>query len=217
MPSYPNPRFDPNVHAERVQHWQAGNCDERFRTTYDCLTPDSIVLDLGGYNGDFALLMNAKYGATCHVFEVNSAWCDRIRARSQGNEKIIIHPFGLAGSARREKLFLVDEGSSTFCDRSSKSEMINIDLVKASDWFESELGTAPVGLAKINIEGGEYELLEHLLDAGITHRIHNIQVQFHEDVIPDANERMRAIHDKLSATHRLTFQELFIWENWELR
>ena len=44
----------------------------------------------------------------------------------------------------------------------------------------------------------------------------NIQVQFDEDVIPNAAKRMEAIHSMLAKTHRITFQERFVWENWEL-
>lgn len=215
--SCPNADYDPQVHEERVRRWQMDNSDERLRTNYSCLDQNSVILDLGGFNGDFSFRMNAQYGATCHVFELNPVWCERIQADSRHNEKIIVHPFGLAGSTRQERLFLVGEGSSTLCDRSQESETIDTKVVRALDWFNAELENVVVDLAKINIEGGEYELLEHMIETGLTRRIKNIQVQFHEDVIPDANARMCAIHEKLAATHRITFQEKFVWENWELR
>ena len=210
-----NPDFDPQVHAERVLKWQANNSDEKFRTDYPCLNKDSILLDLGGYHGDFAFCMNAKYGATCHVFEVIPDLCEKIMQASNGNGKIIVHPFGLGRSSRQEKLFLAEEGSSTFCNRALNEHQITVELMKASDWFEKELRGKTVDLMKINIEGGEYELLEHLLEKDLVERIRNIQVQFHEDVIPNAITRMAAIQSKLSKTHRITYQETFIWENWE--
>jgi hypothetical protein len=73
-----------------------------------------------------------------------------------------------------------------------------------------------VDLMKINIEGGEYELLEHLIARGLTKRIRNIQVQFHEDVMAGAAGRMERIQSRLAETHHLTYQERFVWENWEL-
>jgi hypothetical protein len=48
-------------------------------------------------------------------------------------------------------------------------------------------------------------------------RVRNIQVQFREDVMPDAAARMARIQSALARTHRLTYQENFAWENWELR
>ncbi len=214
--AYPNPDFDPNVHDERVRRWQANDSDERFRTNYPCLSPSSVILDLGGFNGDFSFRMNAQYGSICHVFELHPAWCKRIAADPRCNDKIIVHSFGLAGTTRQERLYVVGEGSSTLCDRAQASDAIDAELVRAQDWFDSELPDTTVDLAKINIEGGEYELLEHLLDTGLTRRLRNIQVQFHEDVIRDAEVRMSAIQKRLSQTHRLTFQEKFVWENWEL-
>src|SRR5262249_51252950 len=73
-----------------------------------------------------------------------------------------------------------------------------------------------VSLMKINIEGGEYDLLENLIATGLISRIRDIQVQFHMD-IPDAERRMHAIQSRLAGTHRLTFQYPFVWENWQRR
>jgi FkbM family methyltransferase len=213
---FPNAEFDPQTHQERVQRWQQAGNDERLRTHYPTLGPDSVVLDLGGFEGDFALLMNAKYGSRCHVFEVVPDLCEGIRTRCAGNPKITVHAFGLAGSTRQEDLFLADEGSSTFADRSSTHRQIRIQLVAADEWFRKHLGTAAVELMKINIEGGEYELLEHLIENDLHKRVANIQVQFHEDVIAGAGRRMDRIHSRLAKTHRLTYQERFVWENWEL-
>ena len=211
---YPNPEFDPRRHAERVQRWQAADSDERLRLDYASLGPASIVLDLGGYNGDFAFRIHGKYGATCHVFEVVPELCDRIRAQAAGNPKIVVHACGLAGSTRDEDLYLADEGSSTFSARVDDAKLLRIHLVRASDWIREHLGSSPIDLMKINIEGGEYELLEHLLDTGLVAGIRDIQVQFHEDVIPGARARMTAIQEALARTHRITYQELFVWENW---
>ena len=79
----------------------------------------------------------------------------------------------------------------------------------------SELGTQQIDLMKINIEGGEYELLEEILSSGWVHNIKNLQIQFH-DFFPEAKGRMEAIQEKLSFTHELTYQYPFVWENWQL-
>ena len=67
---------------------------------------------------------------------------------------------------------------------------------------------------KINIEGGEYDLLDRLITTGLVGKIDNIQVQFHE-FVPNAKERMQNIQKKLSKTHTPTYQYEFIWENWK--
>ena len=45
----------------------------------------------------------------------------------------------------------------------------------------------------------------------------NIQVQFHDFIIQNAEERMINIQRKLELTHELTYQYVFVWENWKLK
>lgn len=216
--SFPNPKFDLANHERRVKKWQDAENDGKLRTNYPKLNDDSLILDLGGFYGDFAINMNQKYGAHCHIFEVIPDLCERISKAIYGNPKLHLHRFGLAKTTRAEKLFLAQEGSSIFSHRAiNKGEEISISLKDASDWLDSVIPGRIVDLIKINIEGGEYELLEHLIATGKINQIKNIQVQFHEDVIPNAQHRMESIQKDLSKTHSLTFQEIFIWENWELK
>ena len=67
---------------------------------------------------------------------------------------------------------------------------------------------------KINIEGGEYSLLEDLISNRLVANIKDIQVQFHT-FAPNALERMKNIQMELSKTHHLTYNYPFVWENWE--
>ena len=73
-----------------------------------------------------------------------------------------------------------------------------------------------VDLMKINIEGGEYDGLDKLVGTGLIKGIKSIQVQFH-DFVPDAEKRVKDIHDKLQVTHIPTYQYEFVWENWQRR
>ena len=66
---------------------------------------------------------------------------------------------------------------------------------------------------KINIEGGEYELLDRLLDTGLINIIDNLQVQFH-DHVDGAIGRMQRIQSRLGTKFNLTYQVPFVWENW---
>jgi FkbM family methyltransferase len=213
-PTYPNPRFDPERHAARVQHFHGNNLYHHL-LDFD-LTEASTVFDLGGYEGDFASNMFCRYLSTVHVFEPVPAYCVQIRQRFVRNPRVHVHEVGLAGATRDAVLYPAQAGTSMFVDRMGAGDTVTIRLVRADDYIR-ELGVTGIDLMKINIEGGEYELLEHLLDTGWAERIRNVLVQFHEEVVPDAPERMRAIHERLARTHRATFQYEFVWENWELK
>jgi hypothetical protein len=69
---------------------------------------------------------------------------------------------------------------------------------------------------KINIEGGEYELLEHLINSGLVSRIRRMQIQFH-DFVPDAVARRARLVEALARSHRQSWSYYFVWEEWLLR
>ena len=57
-------------------------------------------------------------------------------------------------------------------------------------------------------------MLECLLDNDLIGSIDNLQIQFH-DFVPDAEKRMNAIKARLGLTHELTYEYIFVWENWK--
>ena len=73
-----------------------------------------------------------------------------------------------------------------------------------------------IDLLKINIEGGEYPLLEKLVESKTIQNIQNIQIQFH-DFIPDYKKRYDLIAKELQKTHYKTYDYPFIWENWMMK
>lgn len=195
---------------ERTYHqWVAAKGDKTLRLDYD-LSPESVVLDLGGFEGQWASDIFSMYLCKVHVFEPVKAHFETIARRFRQNPNIHVYSFGLAASNRIERIAVAGDASSIVRAQSEDSE--SIDIVAAGDFMDEHIrGT--IDLIKINIEGAEYELLEHLIDRGITSRLKNIQVQFH-DFVPQAAERMARIQERLRATHELTYQYLFIWENW---
>jgi hypothetical protein len=81
-----------------------------------------------------------------------------------------------------------------------------------NEWF-AENGIEHVDLIKINTEGGEFELLERMIETGLVPRFVNMQVQFH-NVADDSTPRMEAIQRELAKTHELTYEYRYVWENW---
>ena len=149
------------------------------------------------------------YCCSIHVFEPVEEFADKIIKRFSKNKKIIVHKFGLSNKNKKDKIFLDDDASSIF---KKKGESRDIVLVRAVD-FMRENDIQSIDLIKINIEGGEYDLLEHLIDEGFVRNIKNIQAQFH-DFVPNAEQRMVGIQQKLARTHSLSYQYPFVWENW---
>lgn len=204
-----------NDEIQRVRciKWFEDNGDETLRVDYE-LTDQSVVFDLGGYVGDFASKIFDRYVCTVYVFEPVPYYYNLIKNRFLNNKKVKIICAGLADATRVENIYLENDKTSLY--GKSGAEKIEIKLISTSDFFK-EHDIPFIDLVKINIEGGEYALLEHLIESGDITKIKNIQVQFHDFVIDNAELRMNAIQKKLALTHKLTYQYPFVWENWELK
>lgn len=195
----------------RVSGWYAAQGDMTLRLEYN-LSSNSTVFDLGGYEGQWASDIYSMYGCRIFVFEPVPAFAERIARRFRRNAQIRVFAFGLADQTEMGRIGLAADGSSLY---KAGADAIDIRLVSITEFLRQEF-VEEIDLMKINIEGGEYKLLEHLVNEGIVMRIRNIQVQFH-DFVPDAEARMLAIQGKLAVTHETTYQFPFVWENWRLR
>lgn len=192
--------------------WFRDNGDKTLRLNYD-LNKNSIVFDLGGYEGQWSSDIFSKYCCVIHIFEPVLQYANNIESRFSKNSKIFVHKFGLSNQSLVSRISINLDSSSLFYENNKDCEQIQ--LIKASDFIKN-YSIEKIDLIKVNIEGGEYDLLEFLIDSNYIEIIDNIQVQFH-DFIPDAEERMKNIHKKLQKTHSLTWQYPFVWENWQLK
>ena len=197
------------AYRQMLAKWNSDGGDDRFRFDYP-LPSDAVVLDVGGYQGQWAVELYRRHRCRIHIFEPIAEYADRIIEQVAGNSDFRVHAFALGANTRQETMSIAGAGSSAHKTRRSK---VQVEFRDVKDWFEAN-SIADVALMKINIEGGEYELLERLLDADLAQQIAAFQIQFHY-FVRNAEERMEKIQDRLSLTHSLTWQYRFIWENWE--
>jgi FkbM family methyltransferase len=201
-------RFFPSKHQLTASRYFADGGDYKFRFDYD-LNHNSIVLDLGGYEGQWTSDIFSRFKCNVFVFEPVAEFADLIRARFRRNDQIKVFEFGLGNSQRQEIIYLSANGSSLF---GSKELRQDIEIVDVSDWL-TMTGISKIDLLKLNIEGGEFELLDRLLEIDFVARIENIQVQFH-NVEEESYVKMERIKRELSRTHYSTYQYEWVWENW---
>lgn len=191
-----------------VKKWYRDDPHSMRRFDYD-LGPASLVLDLGGYRGQWSSDMFSMYGCRIIVFEPVFEFATFIETRFKHNAKIDVHPFGLGGRSRAESMGVCGTSSSLFA-KSSHSERVRI--VDIAEFMRDE-GIDRIDLMKVNIEGGEYELLDRLIETGQIGIVRDLQIQFHR-IAKDSARRMQEIQDRLRVTHLPTYQYRFVWENW---
>jgi hypothetical protein len=76
-----------------------------------------------------------------------------------------------------------------------------------------ELGIREVDLLKVNIEGGEYDLFDRLIETDWLRSVRLVSVQFHE-WHPKAYRRRRAIRRALARSHTEVWCYSWVWEYW---
>ena len=191
-----------------VRKWYRNNGEKALRLEYP-LTANSVVFDLGGYEGTWAAEIYERHHCSVFVFEPVPQFYQRICDRFAGIRHIHAFNFGLADSSRFDRLTLGGDGSSFF---KKGGQQIQIKLVDILD-FLSDMSITKIDLIKINIEGAEYDLLERMIAGGVIERCTDIQIQFHR-FAPGAEARRDAIRNVLMRTHDLTYDYPFVWENW---
>lgn len=165
--------------------WVEKNLEE-LRYKYDLL-PGDKVLDIGSYQRQFANEIVKRYGCEVECFD---ALDNRAAWLYDGSLQ-------MGGAYYYTSMFITNPYSTYKC----------VDIAR---YLNEE-----IALVKINIEGGEYKLLDYIIDTGLVKNIKNIQVQFHLIEGMKCDEMYFDISQRLKQTHRLTWRYPFVWENWK--
>ncbi len=183
--------------------------DQRYE--YD-LTPQSVVIDAGGYRGDFAAEIHRRYGCQIWVFEPVPDFREHIVTRMTGIQNIHVEPFALGGMPGEVPFYLQDNSTGIFALPTETPLMVEMITPKTA----LELTGAPeIDLIKLNVEGSEFVVIESMMKDGIIARFKNIQVQWHA-VVGFAESRFAHLQSELTKTHHLTFDGGWMWQNWKL-
>ena len=194
------------MNAENVTKWFEDKGDVTLSINY-ALTEDSTVFDVGGYEGNWASKIVEKYNPNVHIFEPVEKFYNTCRERFKDNPKVHVYNYGLADCDASVRITLSGDSSGMY----TKGE--NTETVALKDIVKVMGGT--VDLISINIEGGEYVLLQHMLDSGIVRQFRSIQVQFHENY-HDCEALRDGIRKRLKDTHVEAYCYPFVWESWSL-
>lgn len=205
------------VHIKRerflleAKRWFRDEGDKTLRLNYP-LDENSVVFDLGGYQGDFAAEIYEKYGCNIYVFEPVKSFYDKCVKRFEHVPKVKCFNYGLSSSDGWLNISLA-ENASSFSSPLVQGNTERVEVRSIAPCIK-ELGVDKINLIKINIEGGEYEVLPALIASGDICKIDDIQVQFH-NFVAGAVDKRSTLRDALQDTHDETWCYEFVWENWK--
>lgn len=196
--------------AKRIAwlRWRLVHGDRRHRLDYP-LTRESVVLDVGGFKGDWAARLVERFDPWVMIFEPIPEHVAILRARFAKCPKVRVFDYGLGAGDADLLMNQRGEGSSVL-DRGGNAVACRIRDI-AAVWKELSLDN--VDLMKVNIEGAEFDLLPRMFAVNLVTRCRDLQIQFHE-FFPSAGKLRRSIRRELGRTHKPTYSFYFIWENW---
>jgi FkbM family methyltransferase len=170
------------------------------------LNTESVVMDLGGYHGDWSARMADTYGCRIFCFEPIRENCRKILERAI--PRLTLFQCAVGAHTNLLSFGLSNDSTGVFARTGPQEQIWCVALD-----FLTRLLPSRIDLLKINVEGMEYELLPGIAALKV---FKEIQVQFHGNV-PNAGARRDAIREELSRDFECTYCTPFVWENWKLR
>ncbi len=200
------------------EKWDADNGEELLLRTHD-LNENSIVFDVGGYTGEWARAIVDKYDPNLYAFELVQGHCNAMLKKFRHNEKVRVFHYGLASADAIVPINMRGSATSTVTGYGPKVE--TCQLRRAWDAILDvlhaiSLEDVSIDLMAINIEGGEYDLLPHLIETGLITRIRELVIQFHM-LWPSSYSEWKKIRERLNVTHGEAWGYPFVWEKWVRR
>ena len=180
---------------------------------YAALPDTPVVLDFGGFRGEWTQrILDLRADAHVHVFEPHPKFAAEIADRFAASPEVKVHACALGALAGT--LRLSDEGDAS-SSVATADRAFDAPVVAVRSFF-ADHPADHIDLAKLNIEGGEYDLIPALAEAGVLARIARIQIQFH--LFEPAMAALRdAARTELEKTHRCVWAYPYVWEEWVLK
>jgi len=182
---------------------------EHLRYDYP-LTPDSLVLDVGAYDGKWTKEIATRYKCRVIAFEPVQEQFVNCVCENLGNEKVVVINSALHATGSFIPIGVSNNSSGMYSPSQTRTL---VSVVRILPLMEI---VGFVDLIKLNVEGMEYDLLEALIHSGKHRRIGNIQCQFHDNA-PGAISRYDQICAALGESHEPEWDSGFIWQNWKLK
>jgi FkbM family methyltransferase len=171
-----------------------------------------VVVDVGGYRGDWTAEMSWRYGARAVVLEPIPAFAADIQRRFEHNDRIVVIAAGLGPQDDTVEMNLAADSSSSIRGAAA-GDRILVSMLGTARMFE-ERKLDEVACLKLNIEGGEYDVLDAMAESDLLRRVRCFVVQFH-DIGPSTPARLKRARELLARTHERRFCYDLVWERWD--
>ncbi len=183
------------------------------------LGPGDVVFDCGANVGDVTAPL-AQTGATVHAFEPDPYAFGQLSARVAGMENVILHNVAVgvaAGSVQLMRAANFDDNPKGGSVKSTvipggrnineeAGATIDVTMIALPDMIRAEAAKAGgrIAFLKMDIEGAELDLLEHMQAENLFDLVRLTVAETHENKFKDLRPRFAALREAVAADHPVT-------------
>lgn len=214
---------------QRIQHWWMSWVEQLFpysmRSPYAQFLADGAhtlifesepvrdskkVVDFGAFTGHSTSEVLKISQAEIFAVEPMPDYAESLKIRFRNEPRVFILS-AMLGMDRGQAEFFV-EGDKSGAWAKGEPRVVTVAPVSLLGNFLDTQNS----VALINIEGGEYSLLDLLDTTNLLARFRTLYIQFHR--ISNSSEPAReAAQQQLLKTHDLIWEYPFVWERWDRR
>ena len=200
------------THAEetRIAAAQLDHPWDERAVDWPDLTPSSVVVEVGGYKGRWALQIAERYAPRLYVFEPQP-WAAQA-CREVLGERAFIMDLALGTTTG---LLVMNEWNTDGCSfvRAPRVDHQGFGTVREVGTVFAELGLTHIDLMLMNIEGYEYRLIPHMLDQGVLPD--RLMVQFHPFADPSGMQQAAIYEGLAELGYRIAWTYGVVLTAWE--
>lgn len=178
------------------------------------LTPESVVFEVGGYEGRWATEIARRYGPRLYVFEPQAWAFERCQAALQDYPAARVFNFGLGDRSGEFPMGDFETDGASFVKGADVRAQGSGWLEEFGAFCEAE-GLREIDLLLLNVEGYEFTLVPHLVERDWMGRIRYFMAQFHE--LAGRDDHAESLFAQIEVSHRLLWEFGLVLRAWERR
>lgn len=171
------------------------------------LGPDDVCVDLGAHIGEVSLDL-AKTGAQVHAYEPDPDTFETLQKATHDHSNITLHQKAVGAKAGTATLYRselsktdakIGATGSTLLGESANADdenTVEVDVEDIETCLRDLLKThGRIAFLKMDVEGAEVDILEHLIETDILPQIGLTVVETHRWLMKDQAHRIDKLHD----------------------
>ena len=168
------------------------------------LNKDSVIIDGGGFNGEFTDEILKKNFSKIHIYEPDPNFYNDLLKKYKFETKVEILNLELFNE---EQIITLSENSNASSIMENSENGTKVKAVDISKEFKKYKN---IDLLKLNIEGAEYKVISRLIETQEINKVRYLLVQFHKEHDLDGS-KFHKINLEILKKYKIVFNYKYVW------